>query len=96
MNLQQALMARLGQAAAAASILNEKQHQHSQQQQNHQQNHQQTNFSMHGNQMQLPNNKILHLMPGYGNLSSPGKWYNLKKMNWLEDFEFRVRNELRL
>ena len=61
LNLQQALMARLGQAAAA-SIMGDKQNQQQQS----------ANFSMHSGH-QLSNNKLMHLMPNYGNASSPGK-----------------------
>ena len=56
-NLQQALIARLGQAAAA-SILGDKQ---------------QGAYPMQAGQLQLPNNKLMHLMPNYCNPSSPGK-----------------------
>lgn len=64
MNLQQALIARLGQAAAAASFLGDKQ---SQQQQSVG-----CNYPMQS-PLQLSNSKLMHLMPNYCTASSPGK-----------------------
>lgn len=63
LNLQQALMARLGQAAAVSILGDSKQNQLQQSSGNY--------SAMHSNQ--LPNSKLMHLMPSYCNASSPGR-----------------------
>lgn len=97
-NIQQALMARLGQAAA---ILSDKQ------QQQPQSNQYPANYSTlaavnHQNsQLQLQNNKLLHqMMPSFGNISSPGKWLSIsiKVINLVPPLSAREqsRGEIRL